>query len=87
MSYLLVRHKVADYAKWKAVYDAHQPVRQSAKLKELHLLRGIDDANEVVMLFAVDDLAAAQGFVSSANLRETMEKAGVTDQPSVYFLH
>ncbi len=87
MSYLLVRHKVADYAKWKAVYDAHQPVRQSAKLKEVHLLRGIDDANEVVMLFAADDLAAAQAFVSSPNLRETMEKAGVTDQPSVFFLH
>lgn len=87
MSHLLVRHKVADYAKWKAVYDAHQPVRQSAKLKEVHLLRGIDDTSEVVMLFAAADLAAARAFVASPELRETMEKAGVTDRPSVFFLH
>ena len=86
MSHLLVRHKVADFAKWKAVYDTHAPVRQSAKLKEVHLLRGADDPNEVVMLFATEDLAAARAFANSPNLKETMQKAGVIDQPTVLFL-
>jgi hypothetical protein len=86
MNYVLVRHKVADYAKWKAVYDAHQSMRDSAKLKQVHLLHGIDDPNEVVLLFAAEDLAAARAFASSANLRETMEKASVIDQPTVLFL-
>jgi hypothetical protein len=86
MSHVLVRHKVADFAKWKAVYDTDAPVRQNAKLKQVHLLRGIDDPNEVVMLFAAEDLAAARAFVASPNLRETMEKAGVIDRPTVLFL-
>ena len=38
MNYLLVRHKVADFSKWKPVYDAHLPTRQPAGAKELHLL-------------------------------------------------
>jgi len=86
MNHVLVRHKVADFAKWKAVYDTHAPVRQSAKLKQVHLLQGIDDPNEVVMLFAAEDLAAARAFASSPNLKETMEKAGVVDRPTVLFL-
>ena len=50
MPYLLVRHKVADFSKWKPVYDSHLPARQKAGLKEVHLLRNIDDPNEVVLL-------------------------------------
>ena len=87
MNHVLVRHKVADFAKWKAVYDAHGPVRQSAKLKELHLLHGIDDPNEVVILFAADDLAAARAFANSPNLKETMERGGVIERPTVLFLN
>jgi hypothetical protein len=86
MAHILVRHKVADFAKWKVAYDADAPGRQSAKLKQLHLLRGVDDPNEVVMLFATEDIAAARAFVSSPKLKETMEKAGVVDRPTVLFL-
>ena len=39
MTYLLVRHKIADFSKWKAEYDAHLPTRQKAGLEEEHLLR------------------------------------------------
>src|SRR6266480_1215614 len=35
--HMLIRHKVADFAKWKPVYDAHLPARQKAGLKEEHL--------------------------------------------------
>jgi hypothetical protein len=53
--HLLVRHKVADFAKWKPVYDDHLPARQKAGLKEVHLLRNIDNPNEVILLFSVQD--------------------------------
>jgi hypothetical protein len=42
MNYVLVRHKVADFSKWKPVYDAHLPARQAAGGTELYLLRNID---------------------------------------------
>jgi hypothetical protein len=86
MNYLLVRHKVADFARWKPVYDAHAPARANAGLKEEHLLRNIDDPNEVTLLFSAADLDKAKAFAGSADLREAMQKAGVVDQPDVYFL-
>jgi uncharacterized protein YeaO (DUF488 family) len=86
MPYGLVRHKVADFAKWKPHYDAHLPARQKAGLKELHLLRNADDRNEVILLFEADDLQKVREFAASADLRERMQEAGVVDKPDIYFL-
>ncbi len=86
MIHMLVRHKVADFAKWKAAYDAHGSARQNAGLKEEHLLRNVDDPNEVILLFSAEDLEKAKAFSASDDLRQAMQKAGVTDKPDVYFL-
>jgi hypothetical protein len=42
------------------------------------------EANEVLPLFSMEDKANA--FTASADLRQAMEKAGVSDNPYVYFL-
>ena len=60
MMHMLIRHKVADFAKWKPVYDAHASARQSSGLKEEHLLRNGDDPNEVILLFSAQDLDKAK---------------------------
>ena len=86
MVHMLVRSKVADFAKWKPVYDAHAPSRQKAGLKEEHLLRSADDPNEVILLFSAEDLDKAKAFTASDDLRQAMQKAGVSDKPDVYFL-
>jgi heme-degrading monooxygenase HmoA len=86
MVHMLVRHKVADFAKWKPVYDAHGSARQNAGLKEEHLLRNVDDPNEVILLFSAEDLEKAKTFAASDDLRQAMQKAGVSDKPDVYFL-
>ena len=86
MPYLLIRHKVADFSKWKPAYDSHFTVRQDAGLKEVHLLRNIDDPTEVVLLFQAEDLQNVKDFTASADLREKMQEAGVIDKPDIYFL-
>ena len=86
MMHMLIRHKVADFAKWKPVYDAHLSSRQKAGLKEEHLFRNADDPNEVLLLFSVEDVDKAKTFIASDDLRQAMEKAGVSDKPDVYFL-
>ena len=86
MNYVLIRHKVADFAKWKPVYDAHLSARQKARLKEEHLFRNADDPNEVLLLFSAEDIDKAKAFIASDDVRQTMEKAGVSDTPDVYFL-
>jgi hypothetical protein len=84
--HLLIRHKVSDFAKWKPVYDGHLSARQKAGLKEEHLFRNADDPNEVLLLFSVEDFDKAKVFIASDDVRQTMERAGVSDKPDVYFL-
>jgi heme-degrading monooxygenase HmoA len=86
MPYILVRHKVADFSKWKPVYDAHLPARQEAGIKEVHVLRNVDDPNEVVVLSEGENLQKARDFAASSDLREKMQQAGVIDRPDIYFL-
>lgn len=85
-SFLLIRHRVRDFAEWKRAYDAHLPKRAEAGLTEKHLLRGATDAKEVVLLLEAKDLSRARAFIESADLRAAMQKAGVLDEPDLYFL-
>jgi hypothetical protein len=86
MNYILIRHKVADFAKWKPVYDAHGSSRADAGLKEERLLRNIENPSEVVLLFSASDLNKAKQFATSDDLRQRMQQAGVNDKPDIWFL-
>jgi quinol monooxygenase YgiN len=86
MPYMLVRHKVADYAKWKPVYDGHAATRKASGSKGAHLFRNADNLNEIVLLFEWDDLSNARRFAQSEDLMKTMQKAGVIGKPDIYFL-
>ncbi len=86
MPYLLMRHEVRDFRNWKPVYDDHEQGRREAGIKELHLFRNANNPNEIVTLFEVDDVSKARQFIQSDTLREEMQRAGVVDEPSVYFL-
>jgi hypothetical protein len=86
MRYLLVRHRVAEFDQWKSAYDAHLHAREKAGLKQEHLLRNIDDPDEVLILFEVEDLQKAREFIDASDLSAVMEKAGVVDKPDVYHL-
>ena len=87
MAFMLIRHKVKDFKTWKTGYDAHQPKRTEAGLTEKYLLRGADDANEVVLLFEAQDVNRAKAFTDSSDLHEKMEENGVIDKPDIYFLN
>ena len=85
-NYVVVRHRVADFATWRKVYDSHRPQQKEAGLTERHVLRGTDVPNEIIIVFEAADLAKARAFASSADLRETMMRAGVQDKPDIYFM-
>jgi hypothetical protein len=86
MALMMIRHKVADFAKWKPAFDDHRPARQAAGLKDLHLWRNADDPNEVISVFEVSDMAKAKQFADSSGLKEKMQSAGVVGAPDVTFL-
>jgi hypothetical protein len=85
MALVIVRHKVI--AAWKRVFNAHAPARGTAALSNTRLYRAVDDPSEVVILFDTDDIAKAQQFVDSADLKSAMTAAGVIDKPDVFILN
>ena len=48
---------------------------------------GIDTPNEVVALFAEEDVKKARELAGSRDLRETMQRLGVIDKPELFFLN
>ena len=50
------------------------------------LLRNIDDPNEVITLFELENVQKAREFSNSSDLRERMQEAGVADKPDIYLL-
>ena len=86
MPSLLIRHRVADYAAWKAVFDEHELTRRANGSQGGWLFRDADDPHEVLLLLAWDDLERARLFADSDDLREAMARAGVTDRPDIWFL-
>ncbi len=85
MSYVIVKHTVADYARWKPIFDADGANRESAGSKGGHLLRSADDPNEVVILFEWD-LEQARQYSQREEARAKMQEAGVLDPPELSFL-
>jgi hypothetical protein len=61
------------------------PAHSRGQMREEHLLRNIDDPNEVILLFEAKGLQKAKGFGAS-DLRKAMQNAGVIDKPAIYFL-
>ena len=86
MNYLIIRHRVADFAKWKPFYDAHASARAAAGLTEKELLRDISDPNFVVLLFEAKDIAKARELVESASIKKAMQEGGVLGAPEFQFL-
>jgi hypothetical protein len=85
--FMLVRHKVKNFTTWKEGYDAHAHMRAEAGLTEKYLLRNTQAPNEIVVLFAAEDIDRARAFAESADLREKMQAFGVIDKPDIYFLN
>lgn len=85
MSYVIVKHKVADYARWKQMFDADAANRQSGGSKGGQLFRSADDPNEVVILFEWD-LEKARQFHQPEELSAEMQEAGAPGLPELYLL-
>lgn len=86
MKYLLCRNKVADFDQWKIVFDSHAAAQRESGLHVQRLWRGLDDPNEVFMLFEVTDLDKARAFITSPKVPDAQRQSGVTMKPDMYFM-
>lgn len=85
MASMFVRHRVADYAKWKPVFDEHEEARRAYGMTAHSLHRDPDDPNVIIVALRVTDVARAKEFARSESLRSAMERAGVQGPPEIWF--
>jgi hypothetical protein len=81
---MTIKHKVANYAKWKSAYDEHDSSRLSYGVHNYVICRGVDDSNMVMVAMRMDDVNKAKEMGSSKDLMERMKKAGAS-QPSINY--
>jgi hypothetical protein len=83
MAWIHVRHQVADYDAWKAVYDQTASFKRGYNWQRYQIFAVNGDRNDVLVLEEFATLADAQRFLGSSDLREAMGSAGVTGHPEI----
>jgi len=76
---MLCRNKLADYAKWRAIFDSHKDAHRQAGLTLESLWRELEDPNHVFFVFAVADINRAKAFISAPDAAKTGRDAGVIE--------
>jgi len=83
---VVVRHKVHNYRNWKKVFDDNLDLCREYGLKRGWVYRNADDPNELIVSFEVERLSRAREFFNDPSLRQAMDKAGVAEEPTIFFL-
>jgi hypothetical protein len=83
---LIVRHKVADYATWRKVFDNAEPLRVQHGGTGHHVMHFPNDSNDVVAVHHFPTLAQAEAFVQDPTLKADMEHGGVIGAPRIEIL-
>ena len=79
--------EVRDYGEWRPIFDQHAEMQRGAGLLNPRVYHSADsNKSEIVVVFDTEDTKKAKEFAASADLKEAMEKAGVLDTPTIYFL-
>lgn len=78
---LVAKHKVANFTKWKASYEAHDSLRLANGLHSYVIGRNPGDSNMILVVVKADDPDKAKAFTKDASLKQAMQKGGVTGTP------
>lgn len=86
MAYVLVDHKVKDYAKWKPVFDKSLPMVKKAGGKSAKLFHITGDNNHVIVFAEWDTKERATAFFTSEDIMKAFKESGVVGAPTVWYL-
>ena len=76
---MLSRNRVADFEKWKAIFDSHVKDHQKTGLILKDMWRDINEPNNVFFIFEVQDMDKAKEFINSPESAKAGEVSGVID--------
>ena len=84
MVYLNVRHTVADYGKWRPIYDEDKSRRKENGATGVEqVYRDADNPNIITLIMEWDSAEDALKFAKDPALAAVMQKAGVVGRPEL----
>ena len=86
MAAMIVKHRVASFDTWKAVFDEMDPTRREHGWTGYEVYRDAADPNTVVIVNHMRDLDSAKRYGGSPALRSAMARSGVQGLPEIVFL-
>lgn len=78
---LAINHPVADFDKWKAVYDIFPPTTHGAEFARVN--RSVDDPSMVTVVSGFTSLETLRAFIGDPELKSKMMEAGVVGEPRI----
>ena len=83
MTTVLIKHPVEDYDRWKTAFDAFHDYRKTGGETRYQIYRPVDDPTNIVILFEWDSVDNAKTFLDLTELKEAMQRAGVSGPPDI----
>jgi hypothetical protein len=81
-----MHHEVADYHVWKSTFDSSLDSRTRNGERNCRIFRGVQNPNELTLLFEWENVERARAFIASEELKAKMASAGVKGTPRIEYL-
>lgn len=84
MATIFRRVRVADYERFREVYDAGTPMREAGGMRNEQIFRNPNDPNDVLIMSTVENVEQARAYGQSDEVRERQRAAGLLELSNYY---
>lgn len=84
MATIFRRVRVADYKRFREVYDGGTEAREAGGTHNEQLFRNPKDPNDVLIMTTVDDIEQAKAYGGSEEVRDRQRAAGLLELSNYY---
>ena len=81
---VFVRHQVEDFEKWHAGYRDYYDIQVDLNMCGDAVHRDTEDGNRLTVVHDFATMEDVNRYMSLPNLKELMDKIGVTTQPDIW---
>lgn len=84
MALIIAETTVADYAKWREVFDSHPQARTAAGITNPRIFRNADNGNHILVIGDTADVAKTRQALESPDYKARMKESGNMAPPKIY---
>jgi hypothetical protein len=84
MATIFRRVRVADYARFREVYDAGTPAREAGGMRDEQMFRNPNDPNDILIMSTVVDVERARAYGQSDEVHDRQRAAGLLELSNYY---